>query len=156
MKFKILFVIAIFCSVSTFSQSGDEQSLKSLLKQMTDAQTAYDAATLDKIFASDFIEISPVGELDPREKVLSFYTPKAKAEAGNMSASLAVSDYSIRTYDKFAVVISKFTYSLTADGKPLPPRSMRVTTVFRKEKGEWKIASAQYTGIRPPAPPKPQ
>lgn len=156
MKFKILFFLAIFCSISSFAQTTDEQSLKSLLRHMTDAQTAYDAPALDRIFTSDFIEISPVGEFDPRDKVLSFYTPKAKAEAGNMSASLEISEYSIRTYDKFAVVISKFTYNLTADGKPLPPRSMRVTTVFRKEKGEWKIASAQYTGIRPPTPPKPQ
>ena len=158
MKYKIFILVVLLISASSiFAQSNkDEATSKSLLKRMTDAQTAYDAPALDRIFASDFIEISPVGEFDPRDKVLGFYTPKAKAEAGNMSAALEVSEYSIRTYDKFAVVISKFTYSLTADGKTMPPRSMRVTTVFRKEKGEWKIASAQYTGIRPPAPPKPQ
>lgn len=148
MKLTILFFLAIFCSVSSSAQTSDEQKLKALLKQMTDAQTAYDAAALNRIFTLDFIEVSPVGEFDPREKVLSFYTTKAKAEAGNMSASLDISEYSIRTYEKFAVVISKFTYTVTADGKPLPPRSMRVTIVFRKEKGEWKIASAQYTGVR--------
>lgn len=152
MKLSILFLLAIFCSITSSAQTSDEQQLKALLKQMTDAQVAYDAAALDRIFASDFIEISPVGEFDPREKVLSFYTPKAKADAGNMSATLDISEWSVRTYDKFAVVISKFTYLVTADGKPLPPRSMRVTTIFRKEKGDWKIASAQYTGIRPAAP----
>ncbi|MBP9110407.1 MAG: nuclear transport factor 2 family protein, partial [Pyrinomonadaceae bacterium] len=76
----------------------------------------------------------------------------AKAAAGKMSAKLDVTDFSIRQYDKFAIVISKFTYLLENEGKPLPPRSMRVMTVFRKEKNGWKIASAQYTGIRP-APP---
>ena len=158
MRFKFLAAfIAIFLAVNfTFSQSSskDETALKALLKQMTDAQTAYDAAAMDRIFASDYIEISPAGEFDPREKVLGFYTPKAKAEAGSVTPSLEVSEYSFRTYDKFAVVISKFTYTITADGKTMPPRSMRVTTVFRKEKGEWKIASTQYTGIRPSSPPK--
>jgi len=148
MKFTFLLFLTFFCSVSSFAQTADPQSFRSLLKKMTDAQTAYDAAALDRILSSDFIEVSPVGEFDSRDKVLGFYTPKTKADAGNVSASLEVSDLSIRIYDQFAIGISKFTYSITADGKALPPRSMRVTTVFRKEKGNWKIASAQYTSIR--------
>lgn len=161
MKFRSLILAITFASIGVVSvftqtQSKDETALKSLIKQMTDAQAAYDAAVLDRIFASDYIEISPAGEFDPREKVLGFYTPKAKAEAGNANVSLDISEYSFRQYDKFAVVIAKFTYTITADGKAMPPRSMRAMIVFRKEKGEWKIASAQYTGIRPPTPPKPQ
>lgn len=157
-KLLALFIVILASAPLVFSQtpSKDEAVLRSLIKQMTDAQAAYDAAVLDRIFASDYIEISPAGEFDPREKVLGFYTPKAKAEAGNANVSLEISDYSVRRYDKFAIVISKFTYTITADGKAMPPRSMRVTTVFRKEKSEWKIASTQYTGIRPPNPPKPQ
>ncbi len=155
MKFTFLLFLTFFCSVLSFAQTADPQSFRSLLKKMTDAQTAYDAPALDRILSSDFIEISPVGEFDSRDKVLGFYTPKAKADAGNVTASLEVSDLSIRVYDQFAIGISKFTYSITADGKALPPRSMRVTTVFRKENGEWKIASAQYTGIRPALVAKP-
>ncbi|MEQ1642811.1 MAG: nuclear transport factor 2 family protein [Pyrinomonadaceae bacterium] len=157
MKFKtiLLSLILTLAAVSALAQSSnkDEATFKSLIKQMTDAQLAYDAAALDKIFTADYIEISPVGEFDPREKVLGFYTPEAKAAAGKMSAKLDVTDFSIRQYDKFAIVISKFTYMLENEGKPLPPRSMRVMTVFRKEKDAWKAASAQYTGIRstPPA-----
>lgn len=161
MKFRSLILAITFASIGVVSvftqtQSKDETALKSLIKQMTDAQAAYDSVVLDRIFSSDYTEISPAGEFDPREKVLGFYTPKAKAEAGNANVSLDISEYSFRQYDKFAVVIAKFTYTITADGKAMPPRSMRAMIVFRKEKGEWKIASAQYTGIRPPTPPKPQ
>lgn len=156
MKIKTIFLslLVTITAVSAIAQSPnkDEATLKSLIKQMNDAQIAYDSAALDKIFAADYIEVSPVGEFDPREKVLGFYTPEAKVGAGKMSAKLDVTDFSIRQYDKFAIVISKFTYLLENEGKPLPPRSMRVMTVFRKEKNGWKIASAQYTGIRP-APP---
>ncbi len=159
MKLKILIflIVIIAAATQTFSQSQSKDTaiFKSLIKQMTDAQMAYDATALDKIFASDYIEISPVGEFDPRDKVLGFYTPKAKAEAGNISATLEAAEYSIRSYDKFAVAIARFNYTHVNEGKPLPPRSMRVMVIFRKEKGAWKIASAQYTGIRPPQPQKP-
>ncbi len=148
-------VLSIFAG-SVFAQANkDEGTFKSLIKQMTDAQVAYDSAALDKIFAADYIEISPVGEVDSREKVLGFYNAEAKLAAGT-PPKLELSDYSIRSDKKFAIVILRVTYTLMSEGKPLPPRGMRVMTVFRKEKGGWKIASAQYTIIRaaPPAPPK--
>ena len=147
--------LAGFSSVVAQSVTKDDGTFKSLIRQMTDAQIAYDAATLDKIFTVDYIEISPVGEVDSRQKVLGFYNAEAKLAAGT-PPKLELSDYLIRSYDKFSIVILRVSYTLMSEGKPLPPRGMRVMTVFRKEKGEWKIASAQYTIIRaaPPAPPK--
>lgn len=138
----------------TFGQSSskDEQVLKDLIKQLTDAQIAYDAPTLDKILTADYIEISPLGEFDPREKVLGFYTPQAKADAGKASTSIEIAETSIRAYKDFAIVIDRFNYTIEVDGKKLPPRSIRAMIVCRKENGKWKIASAQYTGIRPTAP----
>jgi uncharacterized protein (TIGR02246 family) len=156
MKLKVFIFLLLFSGISVFAQSKDDAALKSLVKQMTDAQTAYDAAALDKIFAADYIEISPVGEFDPREKVLGFYKPEAKPDASKMSATVEATDFSIRSYDKFAIVITRLNFTRTVEGRTLPPMSMRMTIVCRKEKGEWKIASAQYTGIRPPQPPKPQ
>lgn len=119
---------------------------------MTDAQMSYQPEALDKIFAADYIEISPVGEFDPREKVLGFYKPEMKPDSSKMTATVEATDFSIRHYDKFAIVITRLNYTRTAGGKTLPPVSMRATIVCRKEKGEWKIVSAQYTGIRPPQP----
>ena len=147
-----IFVAALLISSFTVvsAQSKNEAALKGLVKQMTDAQVAYDAAALDKIFTADYIEISPVGEFDPRDKVLGFYKPELKPPA---MPTLELSDYSIRDYGKFAIVIVKLTYTMTVDGKPAPPRSMRATLVCRAEKDGWKIASSQYTGIRPAQPP---
>ena len=151
----IIFSVAVGSSVSQ-AQVKDEQSLKALVNQFTNAQTSYDAKTLDNILTADYIEISPVGEFDPREKVLTFYTPEAKAAAASVAATVEATEHSIRNYGKFAVVIVRLNYKMTAGGKDLPPRSIRVSYVMRKEKDLWKIASAQYTGIRPPQPPKPQ
>jgi uncharacterized protein (TIGR02246 family) len=156
MKLKVLVFLLLLSSVSAFAQTKEDEALKSLVKQLTDAQAAYDAAALDKIFTADYIEISPVGEFDPREKVLGFYKPELKPPADKMTAATEATDFSIRVYDKFAVVIARLNYTITSDGKQMPPRSMRATFVCRKEKGAWKIASAQYTGIRPPQPAKTQ
>jgi uncharacterized protein (TIGR02246 family) len=148
MKLKVFVFLLLLSSVSVFAQTKDEDALKSLVKQFTDAQQNYDATTLDKLFTPDYIEISPAGEFDPREKVLGFYKPELKPPADKMTATTEATDFSIRVYDKFAVVITRLNYTLTSEGKQMPPRSIRATIVCKKEKGAWKIASAQYTGIR--------
>ena len=152
--FSILFLFFAI-NVSGQSASKNDAALTALIKQMADAQVAYDAAALDRIFTFDYIEISPVGEFDPREKVLGFYKPELKPPAG-AAPKIELAEYSIRDYGKFAVVIVKFTYTTTMDGKTMPSRSMRGTFVCRSEKGKWKIVSSQYTGMRPPTqqPPK--
>ncbi len=150
MNLKFFIFILLLSGISVFAQTKDEDSLKNLVKQMTDAQTNFQPDTLDKIFTADYIEISPVGEFDTREKVLGFYKPELKPPADKMSATVSADEFSIRSYDKFAVVIMRLNYTMTSEGKPLPPRSIRTMLVCRKEKAAWKIASAQYTGIRPP------
>jgi ketosteroid isomerase-like protein len=157
LKSTLYIALIILCSsfgVSAQAASKNAAALKSLVKQMTDAQLAYDATALDKLFTSDYIEISPLGEFDPRDKVLGFYKPEMKPDAAKMSASLDINDYSIREYGDSAIVIAKFDYKMSSEGKELPPRSIRAMVICRREKGSWKIASTQYTGIRPPAKPQ--
>lgn len=155
MKIRILllvtFTFAIF-TAAVSAQSKDTAALQNLVKQMADAQAAYDAAALEKITTADYIEISPVGEFDPREKMLGFYKPELRPK--NLQVKNEADEFSIRSYGKTAVVIARLTYLMTMEGKPAPPRSIRTTFVCRKENGVWKIASAQYTSIRPPAAPQ--
>lgn len=134
--------------ITAFGQTKDETAVISLIRELTTAQINYDAATLDRILTPDYIEISPKGEFDPREKVLGFYAPEAKP-GDKIQASVDAIASSFRQYGKTAVLIVQLNYLMTNDGKPLPVRSIRATFVCLKEKGRWKIASAQYTGIPP-------
>ncbi len=150
MQFRV-FVFALviaLAGISVFGQSKDDQALKTLVQKMAHAQANYDPKALDEIFASDYKEVSPVGEVDPRDKVLGFYKPEDKPPAEKMSLTIEAEDFSIRNYGKYAIVIVKFEYKIVSGGKPATPRNIRTTIVCRKEKGAWKIASAQYTGIR--------
>jgi len=132
-------------------QNSDQQALTELVKQMVNAQTNFDTPPLEKVYAADFIEISPVGEVDPREKTIGFYKPEANPDQDKMKAAVTTDEFSIRTYDNFAIVIARVTFAQTGSEPPArPPFSLRVTLVCRKEKGVWRISSAQYTAIRPP------
>lgn len=152
----IVAVLTIVLSIEAQNQpkpSKDEQSLTALVQQMTDAQSKFDPPTLERIYASDFIEISPAGEVDPREKTIGFYKPEANPNRDKMKMIVTNDQFLIRTYGNFAVVIARVTFA-QAGNEPSsrPPSSVRLTVVCRKEKGAWKISSAQYTGIRPPRP----
>jgi uncharacterized protein (TIGR02246 family) len=158
MKFKALILAFILAGVTTsLAQSNDkeESAVIGLIKQMTEAQLKYDAPALDKLFTADYIEISPLGEYDPRDKVLSFYTREANP-GDKFKADIDATINAFRRYGKFAVLIAEFTYNIVNDGKSMPSRKMRATFVCVKEKDVWKIASAQYTGIRPAAPVTPK
>ncbi|HEX8637870.1 MAG TPA: DUF4440 domain-containing protein, partial [Pyrinomonadaceae bacterium] len=85
-------------------QNSDEQALTELVKQMVNAQTNFDTSTLEKVYAADFIEISPVGEVDPREKTIGFYKPEANPDRDKMKATVTTDEFSIRTYNNFAIV----------------------------------------------------
>jgi uncharacterized protein (TIGR02246 family) len=155
MQIKLVFILIAFFAMSAAAQTNkDEAAIQAVIQNLVTAQTEYDPKALDAIFTSDYIEISPAGEFDPRDKVLGFYKPELKPDPSKMTAMVEVTDYSIRSYGNFAIAIARFNYSMTAEGKPLPPRSIRATIVLKKEKADWKIASVQYTGIRPNAAQK--
>ncbi|MEO8572418.1 MAG: nuclear transport factor 2 family protein [Pyrinomonadaceae bacterium] len=120
------------------------------MRQMATYHITFDSAGLDKIFTADFIEISPAGEFDPHDKVLGFYTAEKKPGSSTIPA-IDVSEFSIRNYGEVAIVIAKLTYTVSPT---IPSRSIRATFVCRREKNAWKIASSQYTAVRPPRPPK--
>ena len=154
MTFKYLTVLAILLfSVSLIqAQNKDEAAIRKAIDAMTTAQSAYDAAALDRLLTADYIEISPVGEFDPRAKVLTFYTPAEKEKSVGFTVNVEEDFRSIRVYGDTAIAIVELTFTMSKDGKPMPSRKMMATVVCRKERGTWKIASAQYTGIRPAAP----
>lgn len=151
---KRIFVVVVLLTASAAfvsAQSKDVAALENLILQQIEAQRAFDRAKLDSIVTSDYIEISPVGEFDPRAKMLDFYKPELKTSEVEVKHQL--NEFSTRVYGKFGIVIVRIDYTMVKDGNPLPPRSLRATFVCRTESGKWKIASAQFTGIRPSAPP---
>ena len=83
-----------------------EQELTRLVEQFTQAQVAFEPAVLKELTTEDYIEVSPLGEVDPRDKMLGFYDPEYKVEASVAD----VSEINVRIYSETAVVVAKVTF----------------------------------------------
>jgi uncharacterized protein (TIGR02246 family) len=131
-----------------------EDEILGLVRQLAEAQKNYDAAKLDEILAPDYVEISPAGEVDPRAKVLGFYAPERKSARQGELISYEFDEITSRIYGDTAIVVARLPFTMkTPDGQSMS-RALRCTFVCRKTRGKWRIASAHYTGIRPPTPAK--
>jgi ketosteroid isomerase-like protein len=150
MTTKLTTMIAMFalCSAATITaeqaKPADAQIL-TVLRTLVDSQVTFDQKKMETVLAPDYVEISPIGDVDPRAKVLSFYDP---AEKGNAPVGkAALEEVSTRTYGDTAVTVSKLTFNLqTPQG--VVSRPMRAVFVTRKTAGGWLIVSSQFTPIR--------
>lgn len=145
-----LFVF-IQLQAATLPSPGDaktEREIIALLHQFTEAQKNYDASKMDQLLAPDYVEISPVGEVDPRAKVIGFYAPEKKSERPGELLNYELDEISTRLYGGMAIVVARLPFTTkTPDGKTIS-RAFRCVFVCRKLQGKWRLVSAQYTGIR--------
>lgn len=120
--------------------------LTGLLQRHADAQSGFNVDELKAVTADNYVEVSPAGELDPREKMLGFYTVDKKKPG----PAIKVEEPVIRMLgDAAAVVVAKLNYSMATPDGQTRQFAMRATYVAGRVGGVWKLVSAQYTGIRP-------
>lgn len=132
-------------AVGGANAAPSDTELVALVQRHAQAQSNFDQATLKATTAENFVEISPVGEVDKREKMLSFYAPEKKRP----SPQLRVDEPAVRVFGDTAVVSARLSYSLNQDGDART-FAMRAGYVARFVDNQWLLVSAQYTGIRSP------
>ncbi|MDC8760657.1 nuclear transport factor 2 family protein [Janthinobacterium fluminis] len=123
----------------------DGDAVLALVRQHAQAQSGFDQAALRALTADNYIEVSPAGEVDTREKMLAFYAPEQKRPA----PAVAVEEPLTRISGDTAIVIARLAYTMSAGGQTRS-FAMRASYVAQKSAGTWKLVGAQYTGIRPP------
>ena len=110
------------------------------------AQHDFDLAKITALTADDYVEISPLGEVDPRDKMLGFYVPDKKVAA----PAVTMGDATITMLDdRAAIVVTSISYDIAPPGQAARTISLRAVFVARRADGGWKLVSAQYTPIRP-------
>ncbi|MRX11207.1 DUF4440 domain-containing protein [Pseudoduganella sp. FT25W] len=129
---------------SAFAAPADAE-LVALVKRHAEAQATFDLAALKAITADNYAEVSPVGEVDSREKMLSFYAPELKRPA----PQLQVDEPQVRVLGHSAVIYTRLTFTM-GSGDTARTFAMRAGYVAQFKDGKWLLVSAQYTGIRPP------
>jgi ketosteroid isomerase-like protein len=130
------------------AQSGAEAQASNALirtvEEFSRAQQGFDAGRLAALTTSNYLEISPVGEVDSREEMLGFYAPDKKTAA----PELAISDVDVRIFGDAGILIARIAYKARPPGQAVRTMELRAGFVAHRVSGDWKIASTQYTGIR--------
>jgi ketosteroid isomerase-like protein len=122
---------------------SDTAAVTELVRKFLDAQSRHDVPALRSLTAEQFVEISPLGEVDPRDKMLGFYV----GEASPTRPVIAVDERDVRIFGDSAIVTVKLSFN--AGGQA---RSLRAGFVAHKDGVQWKLVSAQHTPMRPAKP----
>ena len=138
-----LLIFAGICGVSNIAFAQETTDQIKLVERHIKAQAEFDQATLAAITHSKFVEISPKGELDEREKMLSFYSADKKTKAPEMT----MREVSKRDFGETQFIVMVLSYQIAMQNQTRQFQ-MRASFVTCKENKEWKICSAQYTPMR--------
>lgn len=143
MKRQLLAGSLLFFMNPSFAADATSEKVLDLVRQQAEAQRLFDVNKLKDLTAENYIEVSPRGEVDPREKMLGFYAPSNKVEAPVMK----IEEPQVRILGDTAIVISRLNFSMNAQGKT-QNFSMRATHVAQKIGTAWKLVSAHYSNIK--------
>ena len=146
-------LLAVLLAITvTQASTASERAVVTVVQQLADAQRTFDQAALDRLLTADYVEVSPVGDVDERAKVIGFYSADAKAKSPEVS-SIVIDEPRVRIDGNHAIVIVRQTTNVGAAGASRAV-VMRVTAHLRQSGNDWRIASTHYTGIRQLAKPQ--
>ncbi len=122
------------------AHSTPNQQVQELVQRFEQARHEFDLPAITSMVASDYVEISPLGEVDPHDKMLGYYAPDKKVPAPPMT----LDEIEVRTFGDSAAVIARLTYTMAGQSNAL-----RSSYIAHHERGGWKLVHVQYTPLRP-------
>lgn len=120
---------------------AQDGAVAALIDRFDAARAAFDPTALGPTLAPDYVEISPVGTVDPRAAVLGYYQPAQKRTPPPMT----VDERIVRVSGTLAVVSERKTMALPNG----TVRALRAGYVARRQGSAWQRVSVQYTPIPP-------
>ncbi|MDR6113763.1 MULTISPECIES: nuclear transport factor 2 family protein [unclassified Sphingomonas] len=129
----------------TPTASAQEAPLRHLVDRFETARSRFDPAALADTLAPDYEEISPIGDVDSRAQVLGFYAPTAKAPV----PPITTDDVVVRAQGPVALVTARRSITFPNG----TTRAVRARYVARRDRGQWRLISTQYTPIPPAKTP---
>lgn len=130
-------------SAGEAADAADAAAVGELVRKFIDAQVQMDAPALRALTAEQYVEISPLGEVDAREKMLGFYAK----DASRAAPAVTIDERTVSLFGNTALVIAKLNFTMSNSGQ-VRSDAMRVSYVAHKEAAQWKLVSLQATPIR--------
>ncbi len=137
--------MAMLAAATPAPPSPDAAAIERLVERFNTARTDFDAAALADTLDPEYQEISPVGDVDDRVKVLGFYRPEDRRPAPPMQGS----ERQIVVRGATGIETERRTITMTRPDGTTVTRSIRVRYVAMRAPNGWKLVSAQYTPIPP-------
>lgn len=125
--------------------TGDAAAIEGLVDRFNTARAAFDATALAGTLAPDYQEISPVGDVDDRAKVLGFYQPESRTPVPPMQSS----ERQVVVKGATGIETERRTITIPRSDGSTATRSIRVRYVATRGPNGWQLISAQYTPIPP-------
>ena len=153
-SFVLLASVMIFCAAS-FAQAAppasdpDAQALVAKSKAVLEAIKSKDAAMLNGLLANDFRSVDMAGDFGSREGMLGaaqggffkdflFYDPQA----------FRIANDSVLVSYNSSVVLSEAVLKELAEDNLTWPRYSKVSDLWVRQDGEWKLKFEQVTPLR--------
>lgn len=130
--------------VAAQSVETDAHNLAQRAEAFVQVRNQFDQAAMIAMMAPEYQEVSPVGEVDSRERVIGFYAPDKKKPAPPMTITETVA----RPAGALGVVTMRIAYAVPGKDGQLQSRALRAGFVARRIGKEWRFVSAQFTPIR--------
>jgi len=122
-----------------------EATIRALEQQQVLAATARDRAALEKIFAPEFKIINPSGAVGTREELLNMLASSGPAP---YASALYTTD-EVRDYGNLVVSIGRDTVVPNQGAMAGKTVLRRVTQVWQKQKGAWRLTLRHANIITP-------
>jgi ketosteroid isomerase-like protein len=150
--FFTLVALVSFCSASRAQapvgvRRGDEKvfaQLKKLHEDVGDAIAQRDRAALEQLYADEFVYFHSTGDMDTKSE---WITKSLTIDPESARLPPSEGERELHVYGDVAVM--RGHTALTINGQP-NPRALRMTYIYVKRGGRWRIAQMQGTPI--PAP----
>jgi len=140
---------ASFAQSSQQSSDADGQALIAKSKAVLEAEKNKDVASLNNLLAEDFRAIDLAGDLSSRKEMIGssqegflkdflFYQPQA----------FRIDDNSVLVSYNTAVTLSEAAQKELAEDNLVWPRYSKVSDLWVREAGDWKLKFEQVTPVR--------
>jgi ketosteroid isomerase-like protein len=126
------------------ANSTSEQEIRQLVEKYRTAILQRDIATLEKIWADDYVFVNAAGDVLTKTERLA----NVKSGATALDSINEEENVTVRVYQNSAVVTSRVTLKGQYSGQPISGE-YRSTLVWVKGPGGWQLVSNQLTALKP-------
>jgi ketosteroid isomerase-like protein len=120
-----------------------EREIRHLEELLNDALSTLDAKTIDKIWADDFVFVTPSGRIANKAQRLAGLKP---ADTSAPPLTSTIDDVQVRVYGTSAVAIVKTTWRGSIDAKSIADPYV-ATHVWVRAGTSWRLASAHVSQV---------